>query len=739
MKRNQRQIRTALKAAMEMHRSGQLEAAARLYENVLSHDENNAEALHWLGMLHHQAGDHGVAAQLIGRAVEIRPDAHLYHSNLAEVHRALGEFERAAESCRLALRLWPDYPEAHCNLGAALRDMKRPDEAVEPLRRAIELRPDFAVAHNNLGIALRDLGKPDEAIARFRHAAELEPSFAAPRTNLGQLLLNAGKAEEALASCQEAVRIEPNAAELHDNLGIVLLALDRIEDAWAAHAEAVRLNPKLALAHAHLGLILQKQGHDAEALPWLTTAAELEPTNPVLWQWLGELFGELDEPAAAIPCWEQVVALDPESPSARIALGRALQEEGRLAEAKVHLLKADELQPHASQPQINLGWLYELKGEMTDAEAAFRRAVERQPKLPAPHARLATLLRGKLPDSDLASLEERLADPNLGERPRSHLLFGMAHVLDGRHDYTRAADYLEAANALALKAESERHAYRPADHVHYVDGLIQAFDAPLFSKLAGGGSDNRRPIFVFGLPRSGTTLVEQVLASHSQIYGAGELRLARRSFDDIPHRLGQSLSPRECIPLLDTAMVRRLADIHLDRLAVIDGGESPRIVDKMPENYLYLGLLALLFPHAVFIHCRRGLRDVAVSCWMTDFTSIRWANDPAHIAGRFQQYRRIMEHWRNVLPVPIHHVDYESNVADLEAVARRLIEASGLEWEPECLDFHRTDRLVRTASVTQVRQPVYTRSVARWKHYESSLAPLFAALAANDVRSIHGD
>ena len=419
---------------------------------------------------------------------------------------------------------------------------------------------------------------------------------------------------------------------------------------------------------------------------------------------------------------------------ARIALGRALQDEGRLAEARIHYLKADELQPHASNPQVNLGWLHELQGEMDLAEAAFRRAIERQPKAPAPHARLASLLRGNLPEIDLTALLDRLTDHAAGERLRSHLLFGLAHVWDGRGDYARASDCLVEANALALKFEQQTHPYSHADHERYVDGLIQEFDGGLFTKLAGAGSSSRRPIFIFGLPRSGTTLIEQVLASHSQIHGAGELRLARRSFDEIPHRLGLNVPPRDCIPLLEAAMVRRLAEIHLDRLAVIDGGGSARIVDKMPENYLYVGLLAVLFPEAVFIHCRRDLRDVAVSCWMTDFTQ--------HSLGQRTGTHR--------LPVPAispHHGPLENSAAGdgpsrrlrerqwpiSKSVARRLLEACGLEWEPACLDFHQTQRPVRTASVTQVRQPVYTKSVARWKNYESALATLFAALPIHKV------
>ncbi len=161
---------------------------------------------------------------------------------------------------------------------------------------------------------------------------------------------------------------------------------------------------------------------------------------------------------------------------------------------------------------------------------------------------------------------------------------------------------------------------------------------------------------------------------------------------------------------------------------------SARIVDKMPDNYMYIGLLVDHVSRGVFIHCRRDLRDIAVSCWMTDFRSIRWANDQSHIAARFQQYDRVMNHWKEVLPVPVHDVKYEDTVTDLESVARRLIDACGLPWEPACLEFHRTERPVRTASVMQVRQPVYQRSVARWKHYETELEELFGSCPVRKSR-----
>jgi Sulfotransferase family len=242
--------------------------------------------------------------------------------------------------------------------------------------------------------------------------------------------------------------------------------------------------------------------------------------------------------------------------------------------------------------------------------------------------------------------------------------------------------------------------------------------------VRGFGLETERPIFIVGLPRSGTTLTEQILASHSQVFGAGELRFARDDFEALAAGDDRGL---EALAHLDQPTARRVGEQHLARLRELNA-DRPRVADKMPDNYLYLGLLAALFPRAKFIHCRRDLRDIAVSCWMTNFRHIRWANDPDHIASRFEEYRRLMRHWRQVLPVPVLEVDYEETVGDLEGVARRLVDWCGLEWEPACLAFHEGKRPVRTASVSQVRQPIYKRSVARWRHYEPALGPLFARL-----------
>jgi tetratricopeptide (TPR) repeat protein len=717
-----------LATAIELHRTGNLQAALPLYQTVLAQDQDNADALHLLGVLHHQQGNQAKAIELISRAVAIRPGAFAFHANLAEAYRLQGQFDRAIGCCRMALALEPNYPEALCNLGASLQGQGKQAEAIDYFRRALELVPDFAVAHNNLGIALRETGEPDAALEHFRRAVAVDPSFAAAQTNLGQMLLDRGEAEAALPHCQEAVRLQPNIAAMHHNLGNALRALDRFVDARAAYLEALRLDPNLAMAHAHLGLTLSNEGPTDEALRWLKRATELEPKNAKFWEYLAEAYDELEDPAQAILSWQRVLELGEDRAGPHLSLGWALQEEGRVDEALEHYHAAARLNPEGGLPPMSLAGVYEEQGKLAESEAALREAIRLQPQFALPHARLATLLRGKLSDEDLAALEERIADEKIGKGPRARMLFALAHVMDARRDYARAADCLRQANDLTLEVNRKRRDYSPDEHREFVDMLLTKFSSDFFQRLRGAGADSLRPVFVFGLPRSGTTLTEQILASHPAVHGAGELRLVRRTFESLSEAVGIAGPPRDALARLTPSSIASVAATHLARLAELDGGQTPRIVDKMPDNYMYLGLLAVLFPRATFLHCRRDLRDIAVSCWMTDFRSIRWANSPEHITARFEQYERLMAHWRRVLPAPIHDVDYEEMVTDQEGVSRRLIALCGLEWDPACLEFYRHERPIRTASVTQVREPVYKKSVARWKNYEADLGEVFAAL-----------
>jgi tetratricopeptide (TPR) repeat protein len=717
-----------LHLAVRYHQNGHLEQAARIYQDILRRQPDHAEALHLLGVVALQQGDPARAVELIGRAVAVNPSAAAFHANLAEAYRALGQPERAAGCCQVALRLQPEYPEAANNLGLAWLALGKLDAAVAQFREALRLRPGVAMMHNNLGNALRLLGDKAQAVSEFRQALALDPNLAEARSNLGQLCLELHQLPEAAEHCREAVRLRPNFPEAHNNLGNVLREQGRLAEAKACYAEALRLNPNLALTYSNIGQAVQEEDKLADAVTWYQKALQLDPQSARIHCHLGSALNEQEKYDEALAVYRRALQLDPQSAEAYHGLGAVLHDQGDYQEALGHYREALRLKPDFAAAHGSLGSALEQLGDLEEALQALRAALRHDPSHAGAYGQMAILLRGKLPEADCTVMQRLLADPHLSSSKRHSLHFGLAHVCDAQGAYEQAAAQLEQANALRrAECQARGQVYDPAEHARFIDELIATFTPAYFERVHGFGSETERPVFIVGLPRSGTTLTEQILASHSQVFGAGELRFARDTFLALPRVLSTDAESLACLGRLDGASAGRIAQDYLQRLARLDA-EAPRLVDKMPDNYLYLGLLATLFPRARLIHCRRDLRDVAVSCWMTNFKQIHWSFDPEHIAARFRDYRRLMEHWRQMLPVPLLEVDYEETVADLEGVARRLVAFCGLEWEPACLAFHQTRRPVRTASVTQVREPIYRRSVARWKHYEKALGELFARL-----------
>jgi tetratricopeptide (TPR) repeat protein len=695
-----------LTIGLQLQKAGRFAEAARCYHSVLERKPDNADALHLLGVLLHQNGSFDAAIRMIGRAVAVRPGEAAYHANLALAYRARGELQQAVDCCRTALRLQPDFAEAANNLGLAFHDLGRFADAVAQYDAALKMRPGLAVLHDNRGASLLELDLVREAESAYRTAIRLDPTLAEAQGNLGQLLVDRGQAGEGLTHCQEAVRLAPQGPALLIHLGNAYRALHRPNEARAAYDKALSLACREPV----------KKGEAAQVNENRAVSLLLE--------------GKTDE--AGEGC------------------------RGVLPGA--HFF--DEL--------LKQGCLREELGDMADAEALYRRARAIRPDAPDPLGHLALLLGDKLPQADRDAIEafvaRRSPEPR-GSGPsavssdvpapgalaplapnapmRGPLLFGLAQVLDAGGSYLRAAECLAEANALAgqKRRRAGRH-YDPFDHSALVDRISEGFVPGLFERLSGAGDQTRLPIFVFGLPRSGTTLVEQVLASHSRVHGAGELALANELVESIPQVLGRTDDGlngglASCLGSLDAAGVRELARGYLDGLkgtlkgvALPPDREVPpdRIVDKMPDNYLHLGILAVLFPQATFISVRRDVRDVALSCWMTNFRSVRWADDQENIAARCRDYRRLMDHWQTVLPVRVHELAYERLVDDFDTEAPRLLAACALDWDESCRQFHQTSRPVRTSSVVQVRQPLYRKAVQRWKRYERPLAGLFERL-----------
>jgi tetratricopeptide (TPR) repeat protein len=723
-------VQELLKSAQELQASGDEDEAINVYRAILVRESKDVSALHSLGVLMNRREDYDQAAPLLEQAVAIHPSDPALHVELGEAYRSLGAYQDAIGCCLIGLRLRPIYPEGWNTLGLALLGSGDLEGALEKFLKAIACSESFFAGHANAGLVLQELGRTEDAIQHLRRAEELSLGPPAAGTRPSPPRTERQWREDVPLRFEEVACLAPSAGVAEHDAADSLRLLGRTEEARTRYMRAIRLEPGLAISYLHVGITLCFDGHLAEALPWYKLAVEMEPENPVFWEELAELYQKRDESDKAVACWRRVLDLSPTAETrVRIEMGCALQQDGRPEEALEQFLIVRDGSPDSALAHFSLGGVYEVLGRMAEAEAMLREATRLRPRFPAAYARLATLLRGEMPDGDQQIAEDLLQDPQLEAYPRARLLFAIAHVEDARGNYTRAAACLREANELTLQSRrADGVIYRPEEHERFVDRLIAAFDAEFFHQTSGLGLATRRPVFVIGLPRSGTTLVEQIIASHPRAYGAGERMFARRMFEKLPSVVQSGLAPAECLPHLDEYSLKRLAAEHLGKLNGLDLGRFDKIVDKMPENYSYIGLITAMFPGATLIHCRRDPRDVAVSCWMSDFRAIRWANDLGHIGSRLREYYRVMDHWRKVFPAKVLEVDYEDTVSDLEGTARRLIDACGLNWDPVCLEFHKTQRAVQTASLTQVRRPIYKSSVARWRHYRDELADLFSRL-----------
>jgi len=719
-----------LNQGLDHLQAGRLDEAEKRFGQALALSPGDPDALHLLGLVAYRRGAHAKAVDLIGRAVALRPDAAQMQCNLAEPLRETGQIAEAEAACRRALALQPAYPEALLNLAAALFQQRRFGEVEAAAREALALRPDFPAATRMLADALREQGRIHEAESAYRQVLAAAPSHPGALTNLGWMLVRHGRLEEGLALCRQAAA-QPDADVLPaQNLARGLLEFGRLDEAMAVLEQAVMQAPNVPQLSLLIGMAWDELGEVAEARNWLGRALQLDEGLLEARVRIAGLEADLDNDQAALEIYESVLALEPGRADALAGKAKAQLSLGDVEGAVATHRAAIELHPELAPLRAALGNTLSSAGDIEGAVACQRKAIELNPRCLPAYAGLLTTLRHKASDAERDAAIGLLDAPWMTDERRAALRFGLAHYYDGKGESAEAAAQMVEANALRKAADERRHqGYRPEQYEVFVDRLIETFTPELFDRLKGLGSDSERPVFIVGMPRSGTTLTEQIIASHPLAYGAGERPFARQGIGILPQIMRRlEDDPLACLVAADGTALQAAATWHLDRLAALDGGTARRAVDKMPDNYVFLGWLAVLFPRARFIYCRRDLRDVALSCWITSFGAIRWASDLDHLAHRIQQHKRIMAHWRAVLPVPVLEVEYEAMVADQEGQSRRLIDWLGLDWDESCLSFHKTERLVRTASVTQVREPIYQRSVARWQRYAEMLAPLLAAL-----------
>ncbi len=526
----------------------------------------------------------------------------------------------------------------------------------------------------------------------------------------------AGRIAAAIAGYESAIQLKPDHAEAYNNLAAALLAQGRLEDAVARYRKALSLKPDYAEAHNNLAVALVAQGRAVEALPCYERAIALNPERADIHYNLGIALASLGRLEDAAARYRHALALKPDYAEAHNNLGSVLAAQHNTTGATVHFKQALAVNAGHFEAQNNLGNAFRDQGRLDEALSHYGRALEIRPASAEAHYNRAILKTFHRGDRDLQALE---ALAGRGDVPPGNALFihyALAKALEESGDYDRAFAHLRRGSDL----KRARIPYDETAALAFFKRIAAVFDASLFDRFRGEGDPSRIPVFVLGMPRSGSTLIEQILASHPGIHGAGEI-------EDLAAAAGAAFP--EFVPFLDGAALSRKGRRYTDGLPRLADGRS-LVVNKLPGNFLLIGLIRLILPNARIIHTVRNPVDTCVSCYSTLFTSSQVFSYELGELGRYYRgYSELMAHWHSVLPPgAMLDVVYEDVVNDLEGEARRLIEYCGLPWDDRCLSFHKTSRPVYTASAVQVRQPLFRSSVDRWRRFESSLGPLLDEL-----------
>ena len=522
------------------------------------------------------------------------------------------------------------------------------------------------------------------------------PGFPGAELNYALLARSTGRLDLALQLAQRAVASQPDEPTAHTTLGNLLLEHEHAFEAVQAFRAALRLDPGHVNARFNLGSALRRMG----------------------------------EPEAAASELRQLVERFPEDAELWVNLGGALLDAGRIGDAKDALWKALALSPDDPDALNELGLAHVDAGEFEDGARCYRRIIEGKPDHPQVWLNYSKTRR--FVPSDRAEIEQAVrvakrvdARPDSG--PESgDIHFALGKMYDDLGEFDLAFEHFRRGNEVL-----RRHTpFDPRNAARLVDDMRTRFDNAWFARVRGWGDPSARPIFIVGMPRSGTTLIEQILATHPEVHGGGELirlpNIARKLLtrdDGLPERAA----------LPERAELAAAARDYLDYTEAL-AGTAVRVTDKLPENYHHLGLVSTLFPNACIVHVRRHPMDVCVSNYLVRFhRGHAYSYDFSSLACEYSSYERLMRHWRTTLPSPIHELSYESFVRSLESESRKLLDFCGLGWDERCLEFHRTPRPVHTASSWQVRQPVYRHSIQRWRNYERHLEPLREALRRSGV------
>ncbi|MBM3504163.1 MAG: tetratricopeptide repeat protein [Alphaproteobacteria bacterium] len=693
----------------------------------------------------------------MGRSPEGRDAAKALRQAAASL--AAGRTADAIAQLDGVIRLDPGNGPAHHMMGLAQLRGRHLATALTAFDHAVAAIPANAEFRLDRGIARLMAGRGDDGEADLREAIALDPKLARAHFNLGLCRLQRRAVEEAIALFRETIRLEPKTIEALIHLGIALAMAGRPGEGVDSLRRAVALVPGHPLARINLANALLEAGQPGEAAEEYRRISRESPRDPRAPFGLARSLERLGRKPEAVEAYRASLAIDPRFAGAHLNLATLLERLGRLDDAEHHARQAIALLPNDIEPRLNLAQFHVRKGDLALAGAEFsalerdrrddRRVLERLAQFQfrrvgdlqagretlqrlfavAPKSVVAHELWAEDGDSaiDLDRVQRLVAwvdrADEFSAEERGRLAYCAAALLGRQGQHEQSFVLLGRAKALM----APRASYDPDHERRVTERLIATFDRRFFEERAGWGDASDRPVFVVGMPRSGTSLVEQIIASHPAMAGLGELTDFPDLVADLTALHGGEFP--DALARVSEQEMRGMAARYLAKIATAPP-VARRVVDKMPINFRHVGLIAVMFPNARIIHTRRNALDNCLSIYRQNFELRHpYAFDLDHLGRYYRDYQRLMTHWASVLPRPMMEIDYEALVLEFEREARRLIEGCGVAWDERVRQFHQSGHSVATASWWQVRQPLYRTAVGGWRRYERWLGPLKEALA----------
>ncbi len=631
------------------------------------------------------------------------------------------EFNLAEQQLSEILKKFPDDPNALRLSGVSSLEQEKPEVALIPLQKAIRVAPEFLQAHENLAQAWTQLGDLKKAETCFKKCLEIDPSNFTNWKSLGDVLADQRKDDEADKAYKNAISTDKKYLDLQKAMSQVQKG--NLGEAERIYREILSDDPNNVDALRLLALLASRTGAVDQAINMLENCTKIAPDYALAWENLAKMYRQKDDPDSlqkAAFCFSKATELRPDWAEGWAGLGTMQTRSSQHKEGIESYRKSIELKANQPRVHLSLGHVYKTTGNQEECINSYNEAISFDNNFGEAYWSLANLKTYKFSGEEILNMKERVELTEVPEREKVHFLFSLGKAFEDMGSYDESFEYYKRGNDL----NRGRTTYDPKAIEALSERLKLFFTEDRFNKYKGSGDNSNSPIFIVGLPRSGSTLIEQILASHSKIEGTMELP----NIMNIARKLGNSTKERTAYPeVIDTLQGIDLADLgksFLDETQFLRAGKQ-HFIDKMPNNFSHIGLIKLILPNAKIIDARRNPMDTCFSCFKQLFARGQaFTYDLSEIARYYLNYVNLMDHWDKVLPGYVYRVQHEDLLNDQEGVTRDLIDFCEVDFESSTLEFYKTKRAVKTASSEQVREPINTKGLNQWKNYETHLKDL---------------